>query len=81
MVLSIGDLPYALGHADLGGCQPNARGVIHGLEHIGHEPGRRSVDRLYGRAFALEAQIWGNDDLELRHGREIRPLARPVNSL
>ena len=60
----------ALGHADLDRREPDARRVVHGLDHVVHQLAQIVVDPLDGFGLDLEARIGRDDDGQDRHGSD-----------
>src|SRR3546814_20685051 len=50
-----------LQHADLGRGQADAGGVVHGLQHVVHQPPDAVVAGLDGSANLLQARVGGGD--------------------
>ena len=55
-------------HGHLHGREPDARRLVHGLQHVVHQPAHVVVDTLHGRADLPQQRVRYGDDLSFGHG-------------
>ena len=61
---------HALGDVDLGRCQADARGGVHGLEHVVDEGPQRCVDLCDGLRTIAQSRIGKFQNLKQCHGKK-----------
>ena len=70
---------HALRHADLDGRQPDAGGVVHGLEHVVDQRAQRLVDGADRLGFQPQPLVGKDEDLAFGHCRDLRAGNSGVN--